>query len=199
MPQFLALPLQDLHVTLLFNITSMSLISFISVLLSQFLAISSVGVAGGMVIKILHGSKQKLLYSPIFTSLRELASKWFWFCLYCYVKKYWHFMDVLWQHHDYMRSLKHVFWTTGLFTKIDSLSWSQQGFWHPSLCRKRNLWTLCCGARTLEVFLCKACMDKRKSGDEYILLHTMILYTIHFFQESNEEKHHPIFIIKTRL
>ena len=24
-----------------------------------------------------------------------------------------------------------------------SLAWSQQGFWQPSFCRKRNLWSLC--------------------------------------------------------
>ena len=33
---------------------------------------------------------------------------------------------------------------TCLFTRLERLGWSQQGFWQPSLCRKSNLWSLCC-------------------------------------------------------
>ena len=35
-----------------------------------------------------------------------------------------------------------TFHTTCLFTRLESLAWSQQGFWQPSFCRKRNLWNL---------------------------------------------------------
>ena len=31
---------------------------------------------------------------------------------------------------------------TCLFTRLESLAWSHQGFWYPSFCRKPNLWSL---------------------------------------------------------
>ena len=33
---------------------------------------------------------------------------------------------------------------TCLCTRLESLAWSQQGFWQLSFCRKPNLWSLCC-------------------------------------------------------
>ena len=38
--------------------------------------------------------------------------------------------------------------STGLFTRLESLAWSQQGFWQPSFYRKRNLLSLHCDGRT---------------------------------------------------
>ena len=61
----------------------------------------------------------------------------------------------------------HVY-TTCLFTRLESLAWSQQGFWLISFCRKRNLWSLCFDGRTKVKFLCIASMEKRKSGDKSI-------------------------------
>ena len=47
--------------------------------------------------------------------------------------------------------------------------WSQQGFWQPRFCRKRNLWSLCFDARTKIKLLFIASMEKKKSEDKYIL------------------------------
>ena len=58
---------------------------------------------------------------------------------------------------------------TGLFTRLESLAWSQQGFWQPIFCRKRNLWSLCCSGRTEVVFLCNVGMEKKKIGNHSTL------------------------------
>ena len=60
-------------------------------------------------------------------------------------------------------SLLHLFFLQlVIFTRLESLSWSQQCFWQPSFCRNCNLWSFCCGRRTKVGFLCIACIQKRK-------------------------------------
>ena len=63
-----------------------------------------------------------------------------------------------------------IIYITNLFIyqARESLPWSQQGFWQPIFCRKRNLWSLCFDGRTKVKFLCIASMEKRKSGDKSI-------------------------------
>ena len=56
-----------------------------------------------------------------------------------------------------------------IYQARQSLAWSQQGFWQPSFCRKRNLWRLCFDVRTKVKFLCIATMEKKESGDELIV------------------------------
>ena len=46
-------------------------------------------------------------------------------------------------HHSLMVLVK----PTYLFTRLESLACSQQGFWQPSFCRKHYLWSLCCDGR----------------------------------------------------
>ena len=41
-------------------------------------------------------------------------------------------------------------------------------------------------------------MEKRKSGDEFILHLSKLLYILLFLQESNEEKHHLIYPIRRK-
>ena len=48
----------------------------------------------------------------------------------------------------------HRFWSTCLFTRLESLARSQQGFWQLSFCRNCSLWNLCCDGRTSEGLLC---------------------------------------------
>ena len=60
--------------------------------------------------------------------------------------------------------------TTCLFTRLESLAWSQQGFWQPSFFRKRNLWIFCCDWRTKVGFLCIACRENTKIGDKSSLI-----------------------------
>ena len=55
-----------------------------------------------------------------------------------------------------------------IYQARQSLAWSQQGFWQPSFCRKRNLWRLCFDGKTKVKFLCIASIEKRKSGDKSI-------------------------------
>ena len=49
-----------------------------------------------------------------------------------------------------------------LFTRLESLAWSQQGFWQPSFCRKRNLWSLCLDWGSREVLLFIAFLEERE-------------------------------------
>ena len=72
------------------------------------------------------------------------------------------------------------------FTRLESVAWSKQGFWHPSFFRKHNLWSLCCVVRTKVGFLCLACMEKGKSVDMRILHPSNLFYRFPFLQESNE-------------
>ena len=60
------------------------------------------------------------------------------------------------------------FWNgaTCLYTRLESLAWSQQGFWQPSFCRKCNYWSLCYDGRSKVGFLCIAFIEKGKSGDK---------------------------------
>ena len=85
---------------------------------------------------------------------------------------------------------------TCLFTWLESLAWSQQGFRQPSFCRKHSLWSLGYDGRTMVRFLCITCMEKKKSGGKSICHPKKLLYTFPFVQERNAEKHHPIFQIK---
>ena len=87
-------------------------------------------------------------------------------------------------------------WWSGascLFTRLDNLAWSQQGFWQPSFCRKQNLWSLCCYGRTEGVFLCIDCMASRKSEEKFLLPNFKPLYTFSLLQEINKEKSLPYF------
>ena len=49
-----------------------------------------------------------------------------------------------------------------------SLAWSQQGFWQPSFCRKRTLWSLCFDWKTKMDFLFTALMEQKKREDKSI-------------------------------
>ena len=64
------------------------------------------------------------------------------------------------------RKKKPCFTNLFIYQARESLAWSQQGFWQPIFCRKRNLWSLCFDGRTRVKFLCIAWMEKRKSGDK---------------------------------
>ena len=55
-----------------------------------------------------------------------------------------------------------------IYQARESLAWSQQGFWQPTFCRKRNLWSLCFDGRSKVKFLCIASMAKKKHGEEFI-------------------------------
>ena len=50
-----------------------------------------------------------------------------------------------------------------LFTRLESLGWSQQGFWQPSFWRKRNLWSLCYDGGSLVLLLFTAYLEERWS------------------------------------
>ena len=52
--------------------------------------------------------------------------------------------------------------TTCLFTSLESLAWSQQGFWQPSFCRKRNLWSSCFDGGNWVMFHSIAFLEKRE-------------------------------------
>ena len=67
-----------------------------------------------------------------------------------------------------------------------SLAWSQQGFWQPTFCRKRNLWSLCFDGRINVKFLCIASLEKKKSGDNSIFHPLQLLDTFPFLLESSE-------------
>ena len=60
-------------------------------------------------------------------------------------------------------SLFSGFLPTCLFTRPESLSWSQQGFWQPSFCRKHNLGSLCFDWGNLGVLLFNASLKERGS------------------------------------
>ena len=49
-----------------------------------------------------------------------------------------------------------------IYQARQSLGWSQQGFWQPSFCRKRNLWRLYFDLRTKVKFLCIATINKKR-------------------------------------
>ena len=74
-----------------------------------------------------------------------------------------------------------------LFTR---LAWCQQGFWHPSFCRKGYLWSLCCdGGNSAVLFLIvfleeRECVEKIgrvKDGlvSTFSLLHASIAEKLH--------------------
>ena len=76
---------------------------------------------------------------------------------------------------------------TCLFTRLESLAWSQQGIWQPRFCRERNLWSLCCDMITKLKFLCIACMGNWESGDKSICHPSKLPYTFPLLQESNSD------------
>ena len=50
-----------------------------------------------------------------------------------------------------------------IYQARQSLAWSQQGFWQPSVCRKRNLWSLCFYWGNWVVLLFTAFLEERES------------------------------------
>ena len=87
---------------------------------------------------------------------------------------------------------------TYLFSRLESLALTKQGFWQSRFCRKHNIWSLCCDGIKRAVFLCNVCMGKRISADKFIFHPSVLLYAFPFPQESNAEKHQPISSITTK-
>ena len=67
---------------------------------------------------------------------------------------------------------------TCLFTRLESLAWSQQSFWQLSFWRKRNLWRPCFVGRTKVKSPCIASMPKKKSGNKTIF-HPFSFWILH--------------------
>ena len=52
---------------------------------------------------------------------------------------------------------------TCLITRLESLVWSQQGFWQLSLCTNCDLWSLCFDGGNSVVLLCIAFLEEREN------------------------------------
>ena len=80
---------------------------------------------------------------------------------------------------------------TCLFTRLrESLAWSQQGFWQPGFCRKRNLWSL---VVTRKLKWCFSPMFTWRKGNvvETSLFFIMLNFSSHSLS-SRKEKNYPI-------
>ena len=61
-----------------------------------------------------------------------------------------------------------LFRTICLFTRLESLAWFQQGFWHPSLYRKCKLWSLCCDGWNRGGLLFIAFLEERECVEKIV-------------------------------
>ena len=85
-------------------------------------------------------------------------------------------------------------WTQAcLFTRLESLAWSQQGFWQPSYFRKRKIWNLRCDVRTGVVLLCIDCIENRTSWGKSLRHNLKPLYIFPLFQEIKNKKNTTLF------
>ena len=76
---------------------------------------------------------------------------------------------------------------TCLCTRLESLAWSQQGFWQPSFWWKRNLWSLCFDGGNIVVVLLIDFLEERKCVERLWRKKNRHIYTFPFLHASNAE------------
>ena len=86
-----------------------------------------------------------------------------------------------------------------IYQARESLAWSQQGFWQPSFCRKRDLWNLCFDWGNWVVLHFTAYLEERGSIKKLKGWNMDLSPLFFFLHWGNAEKLHPSSPIKKRL
>ena len=95
---------------------------------------------------------------------------------------------------DWTRLENWLGWSaTCLFTRLESLAWSQQGFWQLILCRNCDLWSLCWVG-----ILGIAFMKEMESVEELRWMKDGLFYTFTFSMQAKQRKLHPSDPITTK-
>ena len=80
---------------------------------------------------------------------------------------------------------------TCLFTRLDSLPWSQQGFWRLSICRNCILWSFGCHGETRLMLVCIACLVYRKTHPSKLYCTFPFIHTADTLQTPKKQAEKP--------